>query len=171
MKTRLLKLTFVAALLVFIIPTHASSQADTFLTRLQGDWQGEGTVFGRAATLQIKWEWILNNKFLRLSLRHESRAPNNTNQIFEGQAYYRPEGMDKYAAHWFDSRGVTFTIRSHVEGNTLTSFWGSPDTEEGKSTYQLINHSTLQVVDAVKQKDGTFREFTRATLKRKLVQN
>ena len=167
MKIRLLRLTVVSALLVFFVPVRASSQADMFLTRLLGNWQGEGTVLGKAATVQINWEWILNDKFLRLSVRHETNAPNNTKQIFEGQAYYYAQGTDKYAAHWFDSRGVTFTIKSHVEGNTLTSFWGSPDTEEGKSTYQLIDGTTLRVVDAVKQKDGTFREFSSATLKRK----
>ena len=104
---------------------------------------------------------------MKVSLRHEVSTPNNSKQIFEGLAYYQPQGTDKYAAHWFDSRGVTFPIKAYVEGNTLTSLWGSPDKEEGKSTYQLIDDSTLRVVDSVKQKDGTFREFSSATLKRK----
>ena len=167
MKTRLCKLTVASALLIFLIPTHASSQGDAFLTRVQGDWVGEGKVFGNTAVVQIKWEWVLAGKFVKLSLRHEVGAPNNSKQIFEGQAYYQPQGADKYAAHWFDSRGVTFPIKAYVEGNTLTSLWGSPDKEEGKSTYQLIDDSTLRVVDSVKQKDGTFREFSSATLKRK----
>src|SRR5262245_45728536 len=144
MKNRLFKLTFVCTLLVFLIPTHVSSQAGSFLTRLQGNWQGEGTVFGRPATLQIKWESILNDKFMKLSLRQEMEARNSSRQIFEGHAYYQPKGMDKYAAQWFDSRGVTFPINSYVEGDTLTSLWGSPNTEEGKSTYQLIDDSTLR---------------------------
>ena len=104
---------------------------------------------------------------MRLNLRHEVSAPNSSKQIFEGQAYYQPQGIDKYAAQWFDSRGVTFPIKAYVEGNTLTSLWGSPDKEEGKSTYQLVDDSTLRVVDSVKQKDGTFREFSSVTLKRK----
>ena len=103
---------------------------------------------------------------MTLSLRHEVSAPNSSKQIFEDHAYYQPQGMDKYAAHWFDSRGVPFPIKAYVEGNTLTSLWGSPDKEEGKSTYQLIDDGTLRVVDSVKQKDGTFSEFSSATLKR-----
>ena len=167
MKTRWAKLTFVSALLLFLIPTHASSQTDTLLSRVQGNWLGEGTIFGNAAVVQIKWESVLASKFMKLSLRHEVSTPNNSKQIFEGLAYYQPQGTDKYAAHWFDSRGVTFPIKAYVEGNTLTSLWGSPDKEEGKSTYQLIDDSTLRVVDSVKQKDRTFREFSSATLKRK----
>ena len=34
MKTRLFKLTLVSALLVLLVPTYGSSQADTFLMRL-----------------------------------------------------------------------------------------------------------------------------------------
>ena len=152
MKTRLCKLTVASALLILLISTHGYSQGDTFLTRVQGKWLGEGTVFGSAAVVQIKWEWVLAGKFMRLDLRHEV-ASNSSKQVFEGQAYYQPQGVDKYAAHWFDSRGVTFPIKAYVEGNTLTSLWGSPDKEEGKSTYQLVDDSTLRVVDSVKQND------------------
>lgn len=167
MKTRLFKLTFMSALLLFVVPTYGSSQAATLLMRLQGNWEGQGKVFGRAAVVQLKWEWVLASKFMRLGLRHEVSAANKENQIFEGHAYYSPQGADKFAAQWFDSRGVTFPIKAHVEGSTLIAFWGSPEKEEGKTTYRLIDDSTLQVVDAVKQNDGTFREFSSATLKRK----
>ncbi|HEU4713044.1 MAG TPA: hypothetical protein VFS76_15850 [Pyrinomonadaceae bacterium] len=162
MKTAMVALFFV---LVFAVP--AFSQNDKFLNRLQGEWEGEGKAFGGAALMQIKWEWVLENKFLRLNLRNEISAPDRPKQIFQGQAYYRSNGVDKYSAHWFDSRGVSFPIKAQLEGNTLIASWGSPDTEEGKSTYQLIDESTMEVVDSVKQKDGTFREFGRATLKRK----
>ena len=162
MKTAIVALFFV---LVFAVP--ALSQSDKFLNSLQGEWEGEGKAFGGTALMRIKWEWVLNNKFLRLSLRNEISAPDRPKQIFEGQAYYRANGVDKYAAHWFDSRGVSFPIKAQLDRHTLIASWGSPETEEGKSTYQLIDEATMEVVDSVKQKDGTFREFGRATLKRK----
>lgn len=157
---------WLSVLLLLLVPVQASSQ-DKFLNSLQGEWHGEGKAFGGAALMQIKWEWVLNNKFLRLTMRNEISAPNRPKQIFEGQAYYRENGVDKYAAHWFDSRGITFPIKAQLEGNTLIASWGTPETEEGRSTYQLIDQTTLEVVDAVKQKDGTFREFGRVTLKRR----
>lgn len=153
-------------LVLLLIPVCAFAQRDNFLSRLHGEWEGEGKAFGGAARLRLKWEWVLDNKFLRLSLRNEMSGPDGAKQLFEGQAYYRSAGVDKYAAHWFDSRGTTFPIRATLDGNMMTSWWGSPETEEGKSTYQLIDDQTLEVVDSVKQKDGTFREFGRVTLKR-----
>ena len=98
-------------LLLLLVPAYASSQDDKFLKRLQGEWEGDGTALGGAARLRIKWEWVLDNKFLRLSLRSEMSAADGARRLFEGQAYYRPSGVDKYVAHWFDSRGVT---RSHA---------------------------------------------------------
>ena len=153
-------------LLLFVAPIFASAQEDNFLKRLQGDWAGDGTAFGGTARLQIKWEWVLDNKFLRLHLKSEMSAADGVKRSFEGQAYYRSAGVDKYGAHWFDSRGVTFPIKAQLDGNTLVAWWGSAETEEGKSTYQLIDETTLEVVDAVKQKDGRYREFGRAKLRR-----
>ena len=121
MKTAIVALFFV---LVFAVP--ALSQNDKFLSRLHGDWEGEGKAFGGAALMRIKWEWVLENKVLRLNLRNEISAPNRPKQIFEGQAYYRSNGVDKYSAHWFDSRGISFTIKAQLEGNTLIAWWGSP---------------------------------------------
>ena len=158
---------WLSLLLLLLVPAHASSQEDKFLQRLQGDWEGEGQAFGGPARLRVKWEWVLENKFLRLSLKSEMSAADGAKRLFEGQAYYRPDGADKYVAHWFDSRGVTFPIKAKLDGSTLVAWWGSPETEEGKSTYQLIDDTTMEVVDSVKQKDGTFREFGRAKLNRR----
>jgi hypothetical protein len=149
-----------------LIPVVASSQQDNFLKRLQGDWEGDGTAMGGAAHLRIKWEWVLDNKFLRLSLKSDMTARDGSKRTFEGQAYYRSAGVDKYVAHWFDSRGVTFPISAALDGNTLVASWGSAETEQGNSTYRLIDETTMEVVDSVKQKDGMFREFGRVTLKR-----
>jgi len=157
---------FAPILLLLLTPSQATSQSNQFFARLEGSWQGEGKAFGMGARLQIKWEWVLEKKFLRLTLRNEMSTPNGQKQTFEGQAYYQSSAGDKSDAHWFDSRGVTFPIKAHVEGDALVALWGSPDKEEGKSTYRLIDDGTLEVVDTVKQKDGTWREFGRATLKR-----
>lgn len=159
------KLLVIALLLVFSIPNAAQSQSNGFLSRLEGNWQGEGKAFGMVAKLQIKWEWVLNKKFLRLTIKNEMNR-NGQPQLFEGQAYYQALAADKFEAHWFDSRGVTFPIKAQLEGDSLIGLWGSPDKEEGKSIYRLVDDSTLEVVDLVKQKDGTYKEFGRVTLKR-----
>ena len=156
----------VSLLLVLLSSASAASQPNAFFSRLEGTWHGEGKAFGMAARLQIKWEWVLQKKFLRLMLKNEMTTANGQPQLFEGQAYYQAVGNDKFEAHWFDSRGVSFPIKAHLEGDALIAFWGSPDKEEGKSIYRLVDDATLEVVDTVKQKEGTYREFGRATLKR-----
>ena len=153
----------ITILLLLLVPFQAPSQSNDLLSRLEGNWQGEGKTLGMAANMQLKWEWVLNKKFLRLSLKNEMTRPNGQKQVFEGQAYYHAAAAE---AHWFDSRGWMFPIKAQAEGDTLVSMWGSPDKEEGKSTYRLIDATTLEVIDTVKQKDGTWREFGRATLKR-----
>ena len=110
----------ITLVLLSLIPSQAPSQSNQIFSRLEGSWQGEGKAFGMAANLQLRWEWVLNKKFLRLTLKNEMSTASGQKQTFEGQAYY----------------------------------------------HALIDDGTLEVVDAVKQKDGTWREFGRATLKR-----
>lgn len=159
--------TRLSTALLLLLTISSLTQTDEFLSRLEGNWHGEGKAFGMSARLQLKWEWVLEKKFLRLTLKNEMSGANGQTRVFEGHAYYRDAGVDKYEADWFDSRGITFPIRARLEGDTLVSLWGSTETEEGKSTYRLIDNNTLEVVDSVKQKDGSWREFGRVTLKRR----
>ena len=73
--------------LLLLVPTCASSQDDKFLKRLQGDWEGDGKALGGAARLRIKWEWVLENKFLRLSLKSEMTGADGAKRVFEGQEH------------------------------------------------------------------------------------
>jgi hypothetical protein len=158
-----------AVLVLLLIPFQAQSQQDQFLSRLEGTWEGEGKGFGMPARLQLSWQWVLDKKFLRLTLRNEMTAAGGQKQIFEGTAYYKALAANKYEAQWFDSRGVTFPIKAQVEGDSLVANWGSPDKEEGKSIYRLSDKDTMEVVDSVKQKDGSWREFGRVVVKRQPV--
>jgi lipocalin len=81
---------------------------------------------------------------VRLSLKNEMRGTNGAVQSFEGHAYYQSTGAGKYAV----------------------AFWGSPEQEEGKSTYRILESGQLEVVDSVRQKDGTWKEFGRFLVRR-----
>jgi hypothetical protein len=150
----------VAVLLLFSYGLKAST-ADVFLNRLQGTWQGDGKTLGMPARLQMKWEWVLGGKFLRLSLKNEMQAANRQLQTFEGHAYYQPAGEAKYQGEWFDSRGESFPIKGNIEGDALIALWGAPGKEQGKSVYRLIEAGKLEVIDFVMDKDGAWKEFGR----------
>ena len=153
--------------LLFLFPYRLTqSQTEPFLNRFQGSWQGEGKAFEMTAHLHLKWEWVLEGKFLRLSLRNTMRAANGQTQVFEGHAYYKSIGESKYEANWFDSRGVAFPIKAQAAGDALIAFWGTPEQEQGKSIYRLIEPGKMEVVDSVRQKDGTWKEFGRFLLTR-----
>ena len=150
------------AVSVLLFPSHRleASETDAFLSRLQGTWQGDGKAFGMSARLSMKWEWVLGGKFLRLNLKNEMQSATG-NTSFEGHAYYRPAGEGKYEGEWFDSRGVSFAIKGNMEGDALTALWGAPGEEQGRSIYKFLEAGKLEVVDSVRQKDGTWKEFGR----------
>ena len=159
------KLNFLGLALLLLVPCMAYSQTDTIFKRLQGSWSGEGKTLDMLATLRMTWERVLNEKFLRLSLKNEMKAASGNVQLFEGHAYYQPsEG--KCEGTWFDSRGMSFPIKCTVEGQSLTALWGATGQENGKSVYKFLADGKLEVVDSVKQKDGTWKEFGRFVMTR-----
>lgn len=147
-------------LLLLVAAGSAYPQNESIFRRLAGSWKGEGKALGMPATMQMSWDWVLGEKFLRLSLKNEMKGPDGQVRLFEGHAYYQPSEA-KCEGTWFDSRGVSFPIKCSVEGQTLTAIWGTPETEQGKSVYALQAGGKLEVVDSVMQKDGTWREFGR----------
>jgi hypothetical protein len=166
LESRAICFALLFALLSLFPDRLAQSQTEPFLNRFRGSWQGEGKAFGMAASLHLKWEWVLGDKFLRLSLRNTMRAASGQTQVFEGHAYYQPIGESKYAAEWFDSRGIAFPIKAQAAGDALIAFWGTPEQEQGKSSYRIVESGKMEVVDSVRQKDGTWKEFGRFVVTR-----
>ncbi len=163
------KITIITMTLALFVSVSArpANNFDPFLSRLQGDWGGEGTAFGSKATVRQKWEWTLGGKFLRLSLKYETKEADGKSQVFEGHGYYKAKGEGEYEGQWFDSQGNLYPINAQLEGDALIALWGIPGKVEGKSTYRLIEAGKqLEAADAIKQKDGGWREFSRFALRR-----
>ena len=134
---------------------------DPLLSRLAGRWTGSGTVLNQPSKISLTWTWELNAQFLRLTFSNE--MPKTT---FEGHAYYRPLGGGRYRGMWFDNAGMLRPLDATRDADALVATWGTPDTEEGETTYRLLSDSEMEVVDRVKSKDGTWREFGRSRLRR-----
>ena len=135
--------------------------ADPLLARLAGQWSGTGTVLNQPSKISITSQWELNGQFLRLTFRNE--MPKST---FEGHAYYRALGDGRYRGMWFDNSGMFRPLEARRDGDALVSKWGTPETEEGETTYRLTSDSRMEIVDRVKSKDGTWREFGRSIVTR-----
>jgi hypothetical protein len=163
-----MKFIVVAMLALFVSGSvRPANQLDSYLSRLQGVWNGAGTAFGGKATVQQKWEWVLGDKFFRLSLKYEIKGADGKIQVFEGHGYYKARGEGKYEGQWFDLQGNQYPINATIEGDALVAMWGIPGKVEGRSTYRLIESGKqLEATDALKQKDGGWREFSRFNLRR-----
>ncbi len=153
-------------LLAFVLTAGVFAQgdqtnADPLFARFEGTWAGTGTVLNQPSKISITWTWELSRQFLRLSFKNE--MPKAT---FEGHAYYRRTGDGQYRGMWFDNSGMFRPLDAKRDAEALVAKWGTPDTEEGETTYRLLSDSEMEVVDRVKSKDGTWREFGRSRVRR-----
>lgn len=144
----------------------AQPASDPILSRLEGRWSGEGTVLNQPAQIEMEWAWALGGRFLRLTFRNTMGAAPKT-QVFEGHAYYRPAGDGGYRGTWVDNSGAIRPIDARRDGDAIVAQWGTPDTEVGETTYRLLAADRMEVIDRVRQKDGTWRDFGRTALTRR----
>ena len=106
---------------------------------LEGRWRGTGTMFGRASEATLEVRPALSGRFIEFSYRAGQ---------FEGRAFYRPVEEGSWRATWFDNRGITFPIQAVLSGRTLTSDWGSAETERGRTVYRLLADGRLELTDS-----------------------
>lgn len=137
------------------------------LAELEGRWEGTGTILGQPSRVQMEWTPALDARFVRLTFVSHI-GPEPKARRFEGHAYYQPAGEGRYRATWFDSSGLVRPIAATSTSGTLVAAWGTAETEVGETTYRLTSADWMEVVDRVKSKDGTWREFGRSTLSRTL---
>jgi hypothetical protein len=135
--------------------------ADALLSRFAGQWTGTGVVLNQPSKITLTWSWELGGQFLRLTFRNEMPKT-----VFEGHAYYRSSGDGRYRGMWFDNSGMFRPLEATRQGDAMVSKWGTPDTEEGETTYRLLPDGKMEIIDRVKSKDGTWREFGRSVVVR-----
>lgn len=148
--------------MVMVMMLAAQPVADPFLTRLPGHWSGEGTVLNQDSAIEMEWAWTLDGQFLELTFRNEMRGSRPGR--FEGRAFYRALGSGKYRGFWIDNSGAIRPIDARTEGDALIASWGTPETEEGETTYRFVTATRLEVIDRVRQRDGAWRTFGQSVL-------
>ena len=129
------------------------------MSRLVGQWTGTGTVLNQPSKIEMSWSAELGGQFVRLTFRNQMPK-----SLFEGHAYYRALGEGRYRGMWFDNSGMFRPLEARRDGDALIAKWGTPETEEGETTYRLLPDGKMDVVDRVKSKDGTWRQFGQSGL-------
>lgn len=149
----------IAALLLLL--TQSGSAQDALFSRLEGRWQGTGTVLEMPAAVDLTWEWTLDRQFLRLTFSNRMGP-----RRFEGHAYYRALGKGRYRGTWFDNSGTIRPIEATQDGDALVAAWGTADTERGETTYRLLPNGEMEILDRVLSRSGDWRPFGRVVAKK-----
>ncbi len=134
----------------------ASVAQENIVNNLIGSWEGEGKLFGSNSECQMNWQWTLDKKFVRLTFQ---------NKVIKAQAFYQATGAEEYQGTWFDSRGKVLPLKASVKDSALVTLWGSPETEQGRTIYQLIDRHRFKVSDFV-QRNNEWQQFGEAVYNR-----
>ena len=154
-------------LAVLSTPANALDCPAPYLCFLNGSWATDGRAFGKPARVTMRWEPVLGGKFARIDYRIVTKTGTGKDQVFEGTGYYRPRDGGAYDGTWFDSQGALHPLKATFTGEALTTYWGVKGKTYGRTVYKLlIAYDQVEVVDAIRDKTGTWKEFSRNTLKR-----
>ena len=138
----------------------AAAPSEGLLAQMVGGWIGAGTLQGRPTHVELTLTPAPGGA---LRLHWFSVVESDPRVPFEGEALYEPQGPGAYDARWRDSQGGRHTVQGRVTGQALTALWG----ESGRTVYSLQADGALEVIDSVRGQDGAWREFARASLRRK----
>ena len=137
------------------------AQEDLLIDKFIGSWSGKGLLFGMEAEFTMKWERVLQKQFVHLIFQNSFKDSEGHERIFKAQAFYKFNDENQFQGSWFDSRGMTFPLKANIGDSALTTLWGSPETEEGKTIYQLVGDGKLDVNDFI-LKEGQWKKFGHA---------
>jgi hypothetical protein len=161
----------VVALAVLLLGVSQTPPAadPAVVSKLLGQWDGQGVVTGRASEITMTWERAVGDAFVRLRFRNAmAAASGRPAEVFEAHGYYRVAAGTAGAATgtWVDARGYILPVQVTLAPDTFTSVWGNSTTEQGRTEYRLTGPDTLEVIDFVRTPTGEYREFGRSQLRR-----
>lgn len=167
--TTALLLWLTPALSLLPAPSAVASAAQepwpTVVSTLEGEWRGEGTLFGNPATFTMEWAPVLGARFVRLRFSNALVNEGGSTPIITAEAFYRLADGGGLEGHWFDTRGYVLSLSARVTDDRIVTDWVAAGVESGRTTYRLIDPDTVEVVDEV-SRDGELQEFGRATYRR-----
>lgn len=146
-------------------PVASASPVPEVIEHLIGSWEGEGELFGRPARFSMSWSWTLEQQFVEL--RFENRLvqeDGSAQKVLEAVALYRVTDDGALSGTWFDSRGQVVELSAAATADALSTHW-TADTEEGRTTYRVIDADTVEVEDHVLGEEG-WRPFGSAVYRK-----
>ena len=164
---KLLAIATLFATLSIASTARALDCPSPYLCFLNGSWSADGKAFGKPAHVTMQWHRILEGRFARIDYRIVTKSDDGKDQIFEGIGFYRPLKDGTYDGTWFDSQGAMHPLKAKFTGESLTAYWGVKGKTYGRTVYKIVNaYDQVEVIDAIQDKKGNWKEFSRNTLKK-----
>ena len=163
-KSKKLIITFGILSATLVLSTSVAAQ-DSPLAPFVGSWKGSGQLFGFDAQFEMSWERVLNDKFVLLTFRNSFIDGSGKERTLKARAFYKSTGEGTLQGTWFDSRGKIIPLESVIDDSTLTTLWGTAETELGRTIYRVVSDDEVEVNDYI-SKDGEWQKFGHASYHR-----
>ncbi len=157
------------ALAMLAIPLTSQCQENVddpwvMVRTLEGHWEGEGTGFGQSSAVSHNWEFVINDKFLRLSTKSVSAMPSGESELHEDVGYVswsEAEGVLRFRQFISEGFVNTFTLKA-VDSTELGIDFHPEDTEGMASlsvgmTLRFVNVDTYEMVLAMGKKGSELK--------------
>lgn len=128
---------------------------------LAGDWAAACDGFAEGARCSLNW--VVGADVERMEVAYQVVAADGA-LLFGGEGEYRAAASG-FAGMWSDTSGSQRPLQSTFADGALTTLWGTPETEEGRTRYALDDDGGLSVTDWVKV-EGDWRQFMHADYRR-----
>lgn len=136
-----------AAALLLGTALPAKAEDEQLLVGFIGEWQSNGDAFGRPALSTISFTPVFEGKFVHLEYAIKIIEGDTLLPAFSGAAYYKHVSGDQYQASWADSEGSIHPITATLNGQALTSLWGTENTRQGRTRYEILGDGTMRITD------------------------
>ncbi len=138
----------VLPVLILLIGIGSIGYSQSFFDRVgQGHWTGTGTLLGSTAEFEMRWEKVLDGKFIKLTFRNSRTTEKDVIEL-KANGYYQVVNDTLVNGTWFDSRGMVLPLKGTLSSDKLTIQWGDENTERGQTVY-IMKPSGIYVEDYV----------------------
>lgn len=144
------------------IPVQGQDGGGGVFDRLEGRWVGRGTLMGRPAVFEMRWEAV--GGFVRLSFSNGFVGDGGeTHPLLSAEATYRAQS-DGAVGVWVDTRPQRIRLTATLSDSSVVTDWVA-DAEAGRTEYIVVGADDVVVRDFVRV-DGELRAFGEARYRR-----
>jgi hypothetical protein len=131
-----------------------------------GSWSGYGKMFGQHSKVSLVVRSVAGAAAYSFDYEAVVAAqPGGREMRFAAHAFFQKGKDNRWHGRWVDSAGNLHDVYGLLEPGAMTSTWGSPSTEIGRSNYTLVE-GKMRITDSVLGKDNMFKAFAQSDLTR-----